>query len=491
MYRFWKPRPPFELVMKSADWDRLHSHLLRADGQERAALGLLGAGPAGRLRQLYVHLLDLSDDDEYVVQHGAFVELSPESVLRSLESYTDSDALGYFYAHSHPFSGHATFSPFDNRHHPKLAASLGRFLVFQGEPETIDDSLFIRMVCGSCPSGFSADVLDAHGKSVGPVNSIKLVGPTGIEVVKPKQGFDHAKARKPSKASERWDRNVAWMGQKGQARLASTPLGIAGAGGAGALALQMALGLGFRDITIIDHDKVELSNLNRLPGLCQDDIGRYKAEALAEEYSCQFPDAHISAVTTKVQASKATEALIQQDVWFAGMDDDEARLSIQTLAARHLKPLIDVGAGFQLDEAGAVKSMGGQVSFYIPGGPCLLCMGLNPSKILPRTSRLAQASVGYVSGTAITPASALTVNASVVSVAMDMLTRYLTGFAATSHFVRLDLLNHQTQAMKFSKREDCPFCGSKGIEGLGQGRTKLRRCARQGVSSKSFVRSLK
>jgi hypothetical protein len=159
--------------------------------------------------------------------------------------------------------------------------------------------------------------------------------------------------------------------------------------------------------------------------------------------------------------------VIDGDIIVNALDDDGARMEAQILAARYLKPLLDLGAGIHLDAARAVRTMGGQVIFYVPGGPCLLCQGLDPSGIVSEEIRGVHRAVGYVQGTNETPASVVTINAVIAGIGMDILTRYLTGFAPAQAYLQYDFLKHASRELRFRKRPDCPICGETGIEGKG------------------------
>ena len=75
-----------------------------------------------------------------------------------------------------------------------------------------------------------------------------------------------------------------------------------------------------------------------------------------------------------VESREAQEALLRADFILAAVDNDSARLNLQVLAARTLKPMLDLGSGIQLEcGSSTVKSMGAQVTLYAPGGPCLAC----------------------------------------------------------------------------------------------------------------------
>src|ERR1700694_1397677 len=72
--------------------------------------------------------------------------------------------------------------------------------------------------------------------------------------------------------AERYDRQVLLFGAKGQDRIASLTVLIAGLGGLGSHVAQQLAYLGVRSYTLIDPDSVEPSNLNRLIGATERDV---------------------------------------------------------------------------------------------------------------------------------------------------------------------------------------------------------------------------
>ncbi len=75
--------------------------------------------------------------------------------------------------------------------------------------------------------------------------------------------------------------NLAGVGTAGQRRLSRARVLVVGAGGLGCPALQYLTAAGVGHITIVDPDKVSLSNLQRQVLYGTGDIGTYKAETAA------------------------------------------------------------------------------------------------------------------------------------------------------------------------------------------------------------------
>ena len=92
----------------------------------------------------------------------------------------------------------------------------------------------------------------------------------------------------------RYQRNQLYLNAEQQNRIKQTPVLIAGIG-LGSTIAETALRLGFENLTIIDGDKVEESNLNR-QNFTQSDVGEYKTTALEKRLTAINPSAQIKSV---------------------------------------------------------------------------------------------------------------------------------------------------------------------------------------------------
>jgi molybdopterin/thiamine biosynthesis adenylyltransferase len=90
--------------------------------------------------------------------------------------------------------------------------------------------------------------------------------------------------------SEAFSRNRGILHDGDIARLRSARVSIAGVGGAGSNYLLALTRLGVEKFTIADHDIFELTNINRQAGATMPNLGRNKAEVLAEMAAEINPD---------------------------------------------------------------------------------------------------------------------------------------------------------------------------------------------------------
>lgn len=90
-------------------------------------------------------------------------------------------------------------------------------------------------------------------------------------------------------------RNFLYISEANQEKIKNFRILIGGCG-LGSVIAECALRLGFENLTVIDGDKVELSNLNR-QNYTRKDIGRFKVEALKERLLEINPYANITSNT--------------------------------------------------------------------------------------------------------------------------------------------------------------------------------------------------
>jgi sulfur carrier protein ThiS adenylyltransferase len=110
-----------------------------------------------------------------------------------------------------------------------------------------------------------------------------------------------------------------FFGQKKLAKISSTRVGLAGAGGLGSNCAQLLVRSGFRHFTIIDFDRVEVSNLNR-QFFFLSQLGQPKVEALKQNLLQINPDLVINTKQLRIEPDNVAELFKKCDVIIEALD---------------------------------------------------------------------------------------------------------------------------------------------------------------------------
>lgn len=173
--------------------------------------------------------------------------------------------------------------------------------------------------------------------------------------------------------TERSDRQ-SFLGNRSEEILAQLHVGVVGLGGGGSHVVQQLAHVGVGQYTLVDHDPIERSNLNRLIGATDADVtrGTLKVVIAARQIRRVLPSAKITKIAKRWQSSAS--ALWNCDLLVGCLDTFDGRLQLEALARRHLIPYVDLG--MDVFEANDRFAIFGQVMLSMPGAPCLKCLNV-------------------------------------------------------------------------------------------------------------------
>ena len=152
------------------------------------------------------------------------------------------------------------------------------------------------------------------------------------------------------------------VGGAGQLRLKAAKVAVVGAGGIGAGAIPALVGAGVGHLTIIDDDRVELSNLQRQPLYADNQIGERKVDLAARFIGKRNPHVECRTVADRIESDNAGAILSDHDLIIDGTDNFATRLVVSDAAVRLGIPLISAAA----------QQFQGQVALF-RGRPCFHC----------------------------------------------------------------------------------------------------------------------
>lgn len=157
------------------------------------------------------------------------------------------------------------------------------------------------------------------------------------------------------------------IGVEGQQKLADSHALVIGAGGLGSpVALYLATA-GVGRLTLVDHDTVDLTNLQRQIVHRLDAVGTPKVASAARTLAQLNPEVQVQALQLRANAAQLDEWVAAADVVLDCSDNFATRHAVNAACVRHARPLV----------AGAAIGFDGQISVYDSRDgkqPCYACL---------------------------------------------------------------------------------------------------------------------
>ena len=311
------------LVIPRGMWNRLHEKLFPSDGTEGFIAGL--ARPCRSLtgiRYVMERCLDTQTQD-VAYRHEAGIQLSRDesSRINLISARAAEFGLVPVHLHSHP-AGVPDFSWQDNLEESGLHAWLRQ----KGQP------LLISLVCAR-DGGPHARIWRDHGRE----NCRVRIGLQTMFM--PEEKASNLPALDRQRAFGAYFADAA----------ADLSVGIVGLGGVGMPVAEMLARSGFRRFVLMDPDRVELVNLNRLSGLRRRDIGRFKTDiaASAIQRACRSvgteASIHICRADVNTASKHQKKLLGRCDLILALTDDELSRICCLTLSLEHGAEYLQAG----------------------------------------------------------------------------------------------------------------------------------------------------
>lgn len=267
---------------------------------------------------------------------------------------------------------------------------------------------------------------------------------------------------------QREDRQVRAFGEPGQRLLKSLRYGVIGAGGTGSLACQQLAHLGAMDVTVIDPDDVEITNLNRLVGSGLGDVGTPKVEVAARMIRAINPEAHVTALQADIVDAHVADLLPTFDFVLLCTDSHASRAVVNQAAHQYLVPVIDMGVSITATDH-TITHVTGRVQMIAPGLPCLTCTGaLDGMAILRELQTPEQrAADPYVQGVREPQPAVISINSTVTSLALTMLLGAVTPVPTRPRYLTYDGLRGRVSEMAAASHPECIVCSNAGASAKG------------------------
>jgi molybdopterin/thiamine biosynthesis adenylyltransferase len=452
---------PWTLVTDSELYEQLLAHLFPGDHDEHGAVITAGVARTSRGTRLLARELMLArDGTDYVPGKHGYRRLSPEFVNQAIRCSRD-EQLAYLAVHNHGGSDQVDFSDDDRRSHER------------GYPALLD-------IARGQPVG--ALVL-AHNALAGdiwtpdrarrPIAETIVLG-RRIERIYP------TRSPLPRGADHTYDRQARLFGDRGQHLLSQLKVGVIGCGGVGMILVTLLARLGIGELVVIDPERIDPTNLPRLPDAGQLDamipLRRLGLNTLADQLATPKvrrarriahranPNVTFHGIQGTVIDPKSAAPLLDCDFLFLAADSHQARRVFNAITHQYLIPGIQLGTKIPVDsETGEIGDIHSNIRLVLPQRGCLRCNQLiSPSRLqeesLAEHERDAQRYIDEVPAPSVITFNALTA----AQAANDFLLMNtgLTHQHATTGYLRFQPRKRSLTPISPRRDPNCRDCGT-------------------------------
>lgn len=225
----------------------------------------------------------------------------------------------------------------------------------------------------------------------------------------------------------------------GQQSLAHSRVLVVGAGGLGCPVVLYLAAAGVGHIEVVDDDHVELANLQRQIAFTESDIGRSKAEALAERAMALNPGVTVEPIQSRARQRWLSRAATRNHLVLDATDNFQTRFAVNQACVDASVPLV----------SGAAIRAEGQVAVFDSGrtgAPCYQCLYAD----------VGEATLSCSEAGVIGPLVGM-IGAAQAMEAIKLLAGV--GESLTGRLLLLDAWRMQWREMRVPRDPACPICG--------------------------------
>ena len=231
------------------------------------------------------------------------------------------------------------------------------------------------------------------------------------------------------------------VGEAGQARLLDARVLMVGAGGLGSPSAYYLAAAGVGALGIVDHDVVDLSNLQRQILHSNDRIGEPKTESARQTLQGLNPDVRVVPYAERLSSDNIMEIIADYDIVVDGCDNFPTRYLVNDACVMTGKPNVH-GSIFQFE---------GQVSVFHPGnGPCYRCLYPEPPPPGMAPSCAEAGVLGVLPGLIGTIQAVETIKLILGK-----------GDSLAGRLLHFNTLTMEVSTLRLRQDPGCPMCGEK------------------------------
>jgi adenylyltransferase/sulfurtransferase len=230
------------------------------------------------------------------------------------------------------------------------------------------------------------------------------------------------------------------IGVHGQTQIKNAKILLIGVGGLGSPLALYLIAAGVGEIGLVDHDVVDMSNLQRQILYTSHDMGLPKVTCAKKRLEALNPEAIINTYQTRLTEQNALDIIKHYDLVIDGTDNFPTRFLVNDACVFLNKPNI---------YASIFRFEGQATVFGMEQGPCYRCLYPEP----PPAGLVPSCSEAGVLG--ILPGIMACIQA---TEAIKLITR--AGDSLSGRFLTYDALTMKFQELTLEKNPDCAICGT-------------------------------
>lgn len=179
-------------------------------------------------------------------------------------------------------------------------------------------------------------------RSIRAAEILQVLGYSAASVAGGYKAYLKLKSESNVCSSTRYCRQISLpeVGDKGQAKIESAHVALIGVGGIGSIAGLYLAAAGVKELTLIDSDLIEESNLHRQISYSNDEIGLKKVEQAAKRFTAINTGLKVNISDQRLTVNNALSVLNTADIILDGSDNFETRYLANDTSLQLSKPLV-------------------------------------------------------------------------------------------------------------------------------------------------------
>jgi hypothetical protein len=341
----------YTITFNEESYIKLAEHLFQDRLVERAAYALCRISKTDDETRLLVREIILVTQEDIEEQTERGIKIKSRSFVRAMKK-ADQTKHVFMLIHSHPL-GFDTHSKQDDQEEAKLF----RTAYIRIKTPGVHGSLIM-----SSPERPFARIWLQDGTNE-KVDLIRVIG-NRFRFYKDFNEVDSVPVF--------FDRQIRAFGDDIQKILRTLHIGVVGVGGTGSAVAEQLIRMGIGEITFIDGQQFEISNVNRVYGSSVKDDKMKKIRIAKKNSSRIGLDTRINIEYKPISYLSSALRLRNCDVIFGCTDDNWGRSILNRLAVYYHIPVFDMGVKIDSSE-GVIKSIQGRVTTLLADYTCLFC----------------------------------------------------------------------------------------------------------------------